>query len=177
MGLAISHHLIALMRGSISVESEDGAGATFRFDIRLDKAPVVAPEPTPAAVSPLRVLIAEDNPTNRLVATRMVSRMGHHVDAVEDGAEAVETLRRNRYDVVLMDLMMPRMDGIAATRAIRAEPPPVDTTRIIGLTANARADDEAACLAAGMDAFLAKPVSAERLSSTLRGVVGPARVG
>lgn len=176
MGLAICHHLVALMNGSITVDSEEGRGSTFHFDIRLDPAPSSATAGV-ASTSPLRVLIAEDNPTNRLVATRMVSRLGHHVDAVEDGAEAVETLRHARYDVVLMDLMMPRMDGIAATRAIRSAPPPVDATRIIGLTANARADDEAACLAAGMDAFLTKPVSVDRLSSTLLDVVGQARVG
>jgi len=175
MGLAISNQLVGLMGGSIGVTSVPEQGSTFHFDIRLDCVRVAEPVPPTAPAeraAPLRVLIAEDNPTNRLVATRMVSRMGHHVDTVEDGAEAVATLRREQYDVVLMDLMMPRMDGITATRAIRAEPPPLDATPIIGLTANARADDEAACRAAGMDGFLTKPVSAERLSSALLEVVG-----
>jgi signal transduction histidine kinase/CheY-like chemotaxis protein len=180
LGLAICHRLISLMHGSIHVESTPGEGSTFHFAIplRLPVEPATHPSMTETDAGhggeKLRVLVAEDNPTNRLVATRMVSRLGHHVDAVEDGAEAVASLRRSRYDVVLMDLMMPGMDGITATRTIRAEPAPLATTPIIGLTANAHADDEAACLAAGMDAFLTKPVSVERLSSTLRAVVAAA---
>lgn len=172
LGLAISHHLVALMGGAISVDSTPGQGSVFRFDVRLGLAgePPTQAEP-PSHGDKLRVLIAEDNPTNRLVATRMVTRLGHHADAVEDGAEAVATLRHTHYDVVLMDLMMPGMDGITATRTIRAAADPLAMTPIIGLTANARPDDEAACLAAGMDAFLAKPVSAERLGRTLRSVV------
>ncbi len=179
LGLAICRHLALLMQGAITVESTPGEGSLFRVDVRLHRAPadIPAPPAEPGA-DRLRVLIAEDDPTNRLVATRMVSRLGHHVDAVEDGAEAVETLRRTRYDVVLMDLMMPGMDGLAATRAIRAETAPHAATPIVGLTANARPDDEAACMAAGMDAFLTKPVSAERLSRTLRSVVAePGRDG
>lgn len=172
LGLAICRHLVALMQGSIAVESTPGQGSLFRAEVRLHRAPAEKVVGVPAAAAgKLRVLIAEDDPTNRLVATRMVSRLGHHVDAVEDGAEAVETLRRARYDVVLMDLMMPGMDGLAATRAIRADTAPHAATPIVGLTANARPDDEAACMAAGMDAFLTKPVSAERLSRTLRSVV------
>lgn len=179
LGLAICRHLALLMQGAITAESSPGEGSLFRVEVRLHRAPadIPAPPAEPGA-DRLRVLIAEDDPTNRLVATRMVSRLGHHVDAVEDGAEAVETLRRARYDVVLMDLMMPGMDGLAATRAIRAETAPHAATPIVGLTANARPDDEAACMAAGMDAFLTKPVSAERLSRTLRSVVaGPGRDG
>ena len=175
LGLAICNQLVKLMDGSISVESRPDEGSVFRFDVRLTAA-ATAETPAPAPPSPapaLRVLIAEDNPTNRLVATRMVTRLGHHADTVEDGAEAVATLRQTPYDVVLMDLMMPGMDGLAATRAIRAEADPLRAMPIIGLTANAQAEDEAACLAAGMDAFLTKPVSVERLSLALRAVVGP----
>ena len=172
IGLAICHQLVLLMQGQIGVDSQPGRGSTFRFHVLLGRASAVAPDTDPE--EPLRVLVAEDNPTNRLVATRMLARMGHHVDAVEDGAAAVETLRQAPYDVVLMDLMMPGMDGLAATRAIRAAPPPLDRTPIIGLTANVHADDEAACRAAGMDGFLAKPVSADRLSATLRAVLATA---
>ncbi|MGE0224405.1 MAG: ATP-binding protein [Acetobacteraceae bacterium] len=184
LGLAICRRLVGLMGGSIAVESTLGQGSRFRFDIPLCEAEAErdrAEERVAAPSGPkrvLRVLIAEDNPTNRLVATRMVGRMGHHVDAVTNGAEAVEAMRDARYDVVLMDMMMPGMDGLAATRAIRAGGGPASRTPIVGLTANAAPQDERACRDAGMDGFVTKPVSAERLAAAidaaLSGDAGPA---
>jgi signal transduction histidine kinase/AmiR/NasT family two-component response regulator/HPt (histidine-containing phosphotransfer) domain-containing protein len=173
LGLAISRHLADRMNGSISVSSAPGRGSTFRFDLLLqptDPPPVVpsaALRSPVSAVRRLRVLIAEDNSTNRLVATRMVERMGHRVDTVADGAEALSAVRSMPYDVVLMDVMMPVMDGLAATRLIRAEAGAAGRTRIIGLTASALPAQERACLDAGMNAFVTKPVTAGRLAEAI----------
>jgi hypothetical protein len=115
----------------------------------------------------LKVLLAEDNPTNRHVATRMLDRMGHAVDAVADGAQAIGTAAAGDYDVILMDVMMPEVDGLTATRTIRAGAPPRCNVVIIGLTANALPADREACLAAGMNDFVTKPVTLERLRAVL----------
>ena len=138
------------------------------------------PEPAPAptqrptadenATRPLRVLLAEDNPTNRHVTMRILARLGHQADSVEDGARAARAVAEGRYDIVLMDMMMPTVDGIAATRMIRSGAAPGSQVRIIGLTANARASDQAACEDAGMNGFLTKPVTMERLRAVLASV-------
>jgi CheY-like chemotaxis protein len=115
----------------------------------------------------LRVLLAEDNSTNRLVLTHRLQQMGHRVDAVSDGREAVEAVIARPYDLVIMDMMMPGMDGLEATRAIRALPGPESKLPIIGLTAAAMPEDEAACLAAGMDGYEKKPIGTERLRGAI----------
>ena len=122
--------------------------------------------------SRLAVLVAEDNPTNRLVITRMLERLGHTVTAVENGREAVEAVQRGRYDFVLMDVMMPELDGLGATAEIRALGGEVGDIPIIGLTANAMRADEAQCLAAGMTHFETKPISSERLAEAIRKAMG-----
>ena len=196
LGLAICKHLVALMGGTIDVDSVPGEGCTFRFSIHLRRAPGGSPEGSPggSAVEPptepftepstepsgpgapkpvrhLKVLLAEDNATNRHVATRMLTRMGHTVDAVEDGAQAISAAAEGDYDVILMDMMMPEVDGLAATRAIRAGTPPRRDTVIVGLTANALPSDRAACAAAGMNNFVSKPVTLERLRAVLEQTV------
>jgi signal transduction histidine kinase/AmiR/NasT family two-component response regulator len=119
----------------------------------------------------LRVLVAEDNATNRLVVTRMLELMGHRVDSVANGAEAVVAVKTARYDVVLMDVMMPEMDGLAATTTIRDLSGANAKIPIIGLTAATMPTDETACLAAGMDHFATKPISAARLAEALHAVL------
>ena len=180
LGLAICRRLVERMGGTISVESVPAAGSIFHFDVLLTlprpdaarpDAASDAPLPGAIAVASHRVLIAEDNPTNRLVTTRMLERMGHRVDAVENGREAVEAVQRGGFDLVLMDVMMPEMDGIAATEAIRRLSGAAGAIPIIGLTANAMAADKERCLAAGMTHFETKPISAARLGAAIARVL------
>ncbi|MFL5286994.1 MAG: ATP-binding protein [Rhodopila sp.] len=174
LGLAICRKLVALMGGGITVESQSGVGSFFRFDVILklapgqpaaDVAPVAETEPSP--VPGLRVLVAADNATNRLVALRLLERLGHRADAVSDGAEAMTALGQKQYDIVLMDVMMPEMDGLTATRLIRAAERQGRRVTIVGLTAGSDAETLADCLAAGMDAVTTKPVTAARLRSAI----------
>ena len=113
-----------------------------------------------------RILLAEDNAVNQRVATRMLEKLGHHVDVAANGFEAVNAVARLPYDLVLMDCQMPECDGFEATRLVRASggPQPV----IVALTANAMKDDRARCLAAGMDDYLSKPLKIEALTDMLQ---------
>ncbi len=123
-----------------------------------------------ARESPLRVLVAEDNPVNQRVALMLLARMGYRPDVAGNGAEVLEALRGRPYDLVLMDVRMPEMDGITATRRIRAELPPERQPHIVAMTANAMAEDRETCRAAGMDDFIAKPVRVVELARVLRRV-------
>lgn len=125
-------------------------------------------------VRPLKILVAEDNPTNRHVAVRILTRLGHIVETVEDGAHAVQAAAAGGHDVILMDMMMPGTDGLAATRLIRAGPRPACDALILGLTANGLDSDRDACQAAGMNGFMTKPVTTDQLRAALRGQVAPA---
>ena len=127
-----------------------------------------APVVTEGPARRLRVLLAEDNVVNQRVAVLMLERLGHRIDAVANGLEAVQAVTATPYDVVLMDVQMPELDGIGATRRIRAELPPARQPRIIAMTASALAEDRERCLEAGMDDFLSKPVRREELTSALR---------
>ena len=125
--------------------------------------------PPVADISPesLRILLAEDNPVNQRVAQLMLTKLGHRVDTVSNGLEAVEAVRRAAYDVVLMDVQMPEMDGIQATEVIRAELAADQQPPIIALTAGVLADDRAACIQAGMNSYLCKPIRADELAAAL----------
>jgi CheY-like chemotaxis protein len=121
-------------------------------------------EPTPA---PLRILVAEDNPVNQLVALRLLERLGYQADVVGNGREVLDRLERDAYDVVLMDIQMPEMNGLEATRAICARWGAERRPRIIAMTAEAMREDRESCLAAGMDDYLVKPVRLEELALAL----------
>jgi CheY-like chemotaxis protein/HPt (histidine-containing phosphotransfer) domain-containing protein len=172
LGLAICKRLIDLMDGTITVDSTVGEGSTFTFTIPvlLQQAPAksIATSEDKAPIPPLRVLLAEDDRTNRLVATKMLATFGLAADEVTNGVEAVEAATAHVYDVILMDVMMPEMDGLAATHVIRTLPGEHGRAYIVGLTANALKHDEERCRAAGMDDFLAKPATLARLEAALR---------
>jgi len=127
-------------------------------------APTVDAPPSPRS---LRVLLAEDNVVNQKVARLMLGRLGHRVDIAANGQEAVDAVRRGGYDIVLMDVQMPELDGLQATRLIRTELPPDRQPPIVAMTANVQLEDRAACTAAGMDAYLAKPVRLADLAALL----------
>ncbi|HUH86232.1 MAG TPA: ATP-binding protein, partial [Stellaceae bacterium] len=160
LGLAICKELCELMGGAIGVESAPGQGAKFWFTLSCalaqGAAAPTAPEKLRAAQSEdaphaLDLLVAEDNEVNRIVIAAMIKRLGHHLDLVGDGRAALAAVQQHRYDVVLMDVQMPEMDGVAATRAIRALPGPAGRVPIIALTANALAGQREEYLAVGMD--------------------------
>jgi len=165
LGLAICSRLVRLMGGEIGVDSAPDQGASFWFDIWL---PLAAPRPATVAAAapaipnlpPLRVLLAEDNMVNRKVAEAILSKFGHHVTGAADGEQAVEAMRHDRFDVVLMDMQMPGMDGLQATREIRAMGL---TTPIIALTANAMRQDAERSLQAGMNGHVSKPFTPDTL--------------
>ena len=116
----------------------------------------------------VRILLAEDNPVNQKVAKRFLERLGYQADAVGNGLEAVSTLESRHYDLVLMDLQMPEMDGLEASREIRRKLPAERQPKIVALTANAMQGDRELCLAAGMDDYISKPVKMHEIVAAIR---------
>jgi len=182
LGLAITRRIAELMGGTVGVDSVPGRGSTFWLTARLKKPaqPVSAPQhvaPQPAVVDSAelvlrqaypghRLLLVEDEPINREIMLEYLEDCGQQVDIAEDGMVAVELAARQRYDLILMDMQMPRLDGLEATRQIRQLPNGAEVP-IVALTANAFVEDRARCFAAGMNDFVAKPVHPEILFSVL----------
>jgi CheY-like chemotaxis protein len=180
------------MGGSIDVDSTEGEGSLFRFSIRTRPgaetvalapaapAPVPPPPAPRSAGSGLRILLAEDNQTNQLIVQAFVGMAGHSVTIVENGRAAVEAVRSGSFDLVLMDVQMPEMDGPTAALAIRALPGPAADIPIIALTANAMSGDREKYLAVGMTDYVSKPVDMTTLHAAIARAVGtseePARM-
>jgi CheY-like chemotaxis protein/anti-sigma regulatory factor (Ser/Thr protein kinase) len=165
LGLAITRRLVEAMGGTLSIESALGAGSTFRVAIPFVES--VAPKPSERVnvnATPLEVLVVDDNAVNRLVAQRLLERMGHRVVLAFDGKEAMERAHERRFDVILMDCHMPVMDGFDATRALRGEG---YVMPIFALTAAVTAEDLLACERAGMTDVVRKPLRVEQLEEAL----------
>jgi CheY-like chemotaxis protein len=161
------------MRGDLTVESTPGRGSTFRLTVMVDRA---APhEMRAGALSPgeyvaaraLNILCVEDNPYGRVVMNAILTELGHRVDFAGSGESAVEAVARGGHDVVLMDITLAGLDGFEATRRIRALPGAAANTPVIGVSGRTSASDADAALAAGMNAYLTKPVSPRVLAETL----------
>jgi CheY-like chemotaxis protein len=196
LGLTISARLVELMAGNVWAESpapgfgernEGGPGSAFHFTVRLGRvaaAETQPHEPEPELASPVRapiaevtirtsaggakILLAEDNPVNQRVATHMLRRAGYDVTVVSTGREALEIVEQVAFDLVLMDVQMPEMDGFSATAAIRqAERRRGGHLPIIAMTAHSMAGDRERCLAAGMDDYLSKPIRSAELYAVL----------
>lgn len=179
LGLLITRQLAELMGGSVGMESEVGQGSTFWVSLTLPIADAVPSERLGMrSLRPMsfaaRVLLAEDNVVNQKVASRMLEKLGCHVDVAGNGVEALSMFSKFQYHVVLMDCQMPEMDGYEASREIRRVETERALTRtpIVALTANAMPEDRRTCLAAGMDDFISKPVSARLLSDVVRRICG-----
>lgn len=173
LGLTISARIAERMGGSISVHSVPGQGSTFVFEVPFARAhsPLEAPPPIQLTIqltggASKRVLVAEDNPVNQLLARKMIEKLGHEVVLAPDGAAAVELASREPFDVILMDVQMPRMDGLEASRRLRE----CDRSRsvpIVAMTAHAMAGDRETCISAGMTDYLPKPLTFESLARAI----------
>ena len=172
LGTAISRQLVRMMGGEIGADSTPGAGSTFWLELPLAAHARIeethTPDATPCQAPPLRVLLAEDSEINALFIRTFLSKAGHQVETVGDGAAALHALRNKEYDLAIIDMRMPEIDGVEVTRRWRNRETPGAHLPMIALTANATEADRRRCLEAGMDEFLAKPISPEQLDEVIR---------
>ena len=182
LGLPICRQIIGRMGGRIWAENNPGRGATFAFDVEVRRSAVEAPAPSNVqtlsdlemTASP-HILIVDDNATNRVVAQALCEMFGCTSETAEDGVEAVQAVRERQFDLVLMDIKMPRMDGVQATQAIRALDGTAGAIPIVALTANADPDDARRYIASGMAAVVEKPIKPERLRMAMNAALEQVR--
>ncbi|MDB5414663.1 MAG: Hpt protein [Rubritepida sp.] len=174
LGLAITARLAAAMGGAIGCDSEPGVGALFWLELPLPELRLLAEPPPPAPQPPmdgLRVLVVDDLAPNRLVVQALLAPMGHQLEFVAGGADAIAAVERGTYDIVLMDVHMPGIGGLEATRRIRRLPAPRGTVPILGVTASTLPEEISACYEAGMDGHLAKPIDRDAMLTAMRDLV------
>jgi CheY-like chemotaxis protein len=160
LGLVITRKLAKMMGGEVHFVSAKGQGSTFWVEVSAPVSdPPAAAETEQGWLAGLRVLVVEDNPTNRLVATSMLGQLGAEVEIAEDGAEGVAAVERADFDLIFMDIQMPVMDGVEATRRIRAMPEPKGLVPIVATTANVMPEQLAAYRLSGINGVVAKPIS------------------
>jgi CheY-like chemotaxis protein len=169
LGLAITRRLAEMMHGHVGFTSAEGRGSTFWFEVRADAAEArdAAAEPSLDVLGDLRVLVVEDNPTNRLIATKLLENLGASVETAADGYLGVEAAGRGGFDLILMDIQMPGIDGLEAARRVRALGGAAAATPIVALTANVLAHQRQAYLEAGMDGVVGKPIAPALLLSEI----------
>ncbi len=177
LGLAITKRLVEAMSGYIDVESEPGKGSRFWFEIALRKVTAEEQRVVETVVEetdyesfehkPMRILVVEDVVPNQIVARKLIEKFGHRVDIAGNGIEAVEAVKNRPYDMVFMDVRMPELDGLSATRIIRNLQGEMRNIPIVAMTANAFEEDVRECLEAGMDDFIPKPVSKQKIQEVL----------
>jgi CheY-like chemotaxis protein len=182
LGLAISKKLIELMGGEINAESEPGRGTVFRFTVCFEKEVAVSgmsaekeggTSSSAHQLDNYHILLVEDNVFNQKMATIAIEQMGIKVDVASNGREAIEALDRTKYDMVLMDIQMPEVDGIEATRMIRNSQVAARNSRIpiVAMTANATTRDREKCMDAGMDGYISKPIDLKKLEKIITGLL------
>ncbi|KQW72953.1 hypothetical protein ASE17_08310 [Phenylobacterium sp. Root77] len=174
LGVALSRQIVDAMGGQVRSEANVGTGETLVFEVSVPTAYEEAPaeETLGQTERAAHILVVDDNATNRMVAETLCEMFDCTSESATDGVEAVEAARTGRFDLILMDIKMPRMDGVTATREIRALPGPAGQVPIIALTANADPEDAAAYLKAGMNGVVEKPMKPEHLLRTLQENLG-----
>jgi CheY-like chemotaxis protein len=187
LGLTICSQLVALMGGRLWVESEPGKGSKFYFTARCRPSkprtetgehPLKTLVDRPSALPGLSILLAEDNVVNQRLTVRLLERQGHQVTVAGNGKQALEALDREKFDLILMDVQMPELDGLAATRIVRERERANGTrTPILAMTAYAMVGDREKCMQAGMDAYVSKPIHAGALESAISALTERAEEG
>lgn len=182
LGLVISQNLVKMFGGIIKVESKVGEGSIFSFEIDFQKAEFKRCEDSEEVynsmgenidIGHLKVLLVEDNKVNSIIATNLLKKLGiTDIDTAYDGLEAIEKVKTKRYDLIFMDMSMPEMDGVTATKIIRTDPEVIDNnTPIIAMTANAFEEDKQLCISAGMNDFVTKPISIDSVKKSILSVL------